>query len=303
MENKIMFNFNSIVSVISLIASIVSLIVAIYYAREQIKLSKNMDSYQRGVDLENKRFLKNEIESKAISFINKYQVSDKYKSDILLINLCVMALKYDRTFYYRREIYREFCSLSKDVQLEILRRVGSELDCNEDPDFYKNNLNLAIKYESEFRNKYNDDENVNIFYQNGKYLERALTELGSERLEDIYWEPSKDDKFLYEKWGLNISDRRLLASHVSDVLCYDNQPYDQPLQHLYHNCQTNEGSANMCDNYLWYYMSCWVSKLLSIGKFNESLNTGTYYYEDYRGDKHFEDLFLEAMFDLYTSKF
>lgn len=293
-----MFNFNSIVSVISLIASIVSLIVAIYYAREQIKLSKNMDSYQRGVDLENKRFLKNEIESKVIAFINKYQVSDKYKSDILLINLCVMALKYDRTFYYRREIYREFCSLSKDVQLEILKRVGSELDCDEDYDFYKNNLNLAIKYEAEFRDKY-DDKDVSIFRNSyGKYLNGALIDLGSERLEDIYWEPSEKDKELYENWNRCIPKN--IIDHITDILYFDDQPYMQPLQHIYHNCMTSIGEIHDSNNYLYFYLACWISIYLSPIK-DDGPNVGSYYYEDYNGDKYFEDLFLEAMFKLYMS--
>ena len=210
-----------------------------------------------------------------------------------------MALKYDRTFYYRREIYREFCSLSKDVQLEILRRVGSDLDCNEDSNFYRNNLNLAIKYEAEFRDKYDDDKSVSIFRNSdGKYLNGALTELGSECLVNIDWVPSKEDKELYKNWGETIS--RNITNHITDILYIDNQPYKKPLTYIYHNCMTSIGKIDESNNYLYFYLVCWVSIYLSPTK-DDGPNVGSYYYEDYNGDKYLEDLFLEAMFKLYMS--
>ncbi|WP_206215535.1 hypothetical protein [Luxibacter massiliensis] len=67
------------------------------------------------------------VKAQAVSFISKY-----YK-DRGLIPLCAIATMYNDLSYYNREMYREFCCCTKEVQNRILEYCDLDLrvsECN-----------------------------------------------------------------------------------------------------------------------------------------------------------------------------
>ena len=95
---------------ISIVCAGVALIVTIIIAVLQIRQSNRMERLERRQDKRDEQRHQESVKSQAVSFISKY-----YK-DRGLIPLCAIATMYNDLFYYNREMYREFCCCTKEVQ-------------------------------------------------------------------------------------------------------------------------------------------------------------------------------------------
>lgn len=106
---------------ISIICAGVALIVTIIIAILQIRQSNRMESFEKRQDKRDEERHQESVKSQAVSFISKY-----YK-DKGLIPLCAIATMYNDLFYYNREMYREFCCCTKEVQNRILEYCDLDL--------------------------------------------------------------------------------------------------------------------------------------------------------------------------------
>ena len=140
--------------------------------------------------------------SEAVSFISKY-----YK-DRGLIPLCAIATMYNDLFYYNREMYREFCCCTKEVQNRILEYCGLDLRVSEYSIYEK----CLVAIESVLNKRFPDDKSV--FYDGGKYFTRSLEYYAAK--------PIPHQEFEYQ-------------NHITDVLANafnSNDKKETPIQQL-----------------------------------------------------------------------
>lgn len=143
---------------ISIVCAIVALLATIIIAALQIKQSNRMEKFEKRQDERDEKRHQESVKAQAVSFISKY-----YK-DRGLIPLCAIAAMYNDLFYYNREMYREFCCCTKEVQNRILEYCDLDLRVSEQ-DIYGKCL-TAI--EDAIKQYFPDD--MSIFYEGGKYL-------------------------------------------------------------------------------------------------------------------------------------
>ncbi len=84
---------------------------------------------------------------------------------------------YDSLFYYTREMYREFCCCTEEVQNRILEYCELDLRISLREDFYHECLEAI---ESALKERFPNDDD--LLYENGKYLFRSLRIYGSEAM-------------------------------------------------------------------------------------------------------------------------
>ncbi len=147
---------------ISIICAGVALIVTIVIAILQIRQSNRMEKFEKRQDKRDEQRHQESVKAQAVSFISKY-----YK-DRGLIPLCAIATMYNDLFYYNREMYREFCCCTKEVQNRILEYCDLDLRVSEYNIFEK----CLAAIESVLNEHFPDDKSV--FYDGGKYFARSL---------------------------------------------------------------------------------------------------------------------------------
>ena len=91
----------------TIVLTVVGIIVAIVVGGGQIYLAKSMKDFETRQDIRDESRRKELVYAEATRFIQKYS-NNNYKSEILLLPFCVSAYKYNNTYPYRRELYREF---------------------------------------------------------------------------------------------------------------------------------------------------------------------------------------------------
>lgn len=104
---------------ISIISSIAALVTAIVIALMQIRQSNRMEAFERRQDERDEYRREEGVKAQAIAFISKYY------PDRGLIPLCAIAAIHNSLFYYSREMYREFCCLTTETQIEFLSIASS----------------------------------------------------------------------------------------------------------------------------------------------------------------------------------
>lgn len=158
---------------INIICSFVAVIVTIIIAVLQIRQSKRMAEFEKRQDERDEERHAEEVNAKAVSFISKYY------ADRGLIPLCAIGAMYNKLYYYSREMYREYCCFTKEVQNKILEYCDLDFRIV-DEDIYTGcieNLEKIVK------KRFSNDKN--IFYDNAKYLERSLVSYGNNMISDI----------------------------------------------------------------------------------------------------------------------
>lgn len=103
-----------------------------------------------------------------LSEIFQISLDNLIKGDIEVIPLCAIATMYNDLFYYNREMYREFCCCTKEVQNRILEYCGLDLRVSEYSIYEK----CLVAIESVLNKRFPDDKSV--FYDGGKYFTRSL---------------------------------------------------------------------------------------------------------------------------------
>lgn len=156
---------------IDLFCSISSLATAIIIACVQYRQSEKMSEFERKIDERDERRHCEEIKAQAVAFISKH-----YK-DKRIIPLCAIAAMYNDLFYYTRDIYREFCCFTRETQNKILEYCEVDLKVQDEPEFYTRCIDVVKEV---VRDKFPND--IDIFYENGKYVLRCLDIYGSNKL-------------------------------------------------------------------------------------------------------------------------
>lgn len=258
----------SISDLVSIICTVISLGVTIWIAVMQKKQSNRMEEFEKRQDERDEKRYYDNLQSQATSFISKY-----YR-DKGLMPLCAIATMYDSSFPYDRKMYREYCCFSKEVQNEILKLCRLDLSVT-DVNIYKiclEELNSLIK-----RYLPNDK---NIFYDNGKYLERSLSRYSKE-----FVNPEND----YQK---HIPD---ILSSTFDDTHKNNKPIQQLIEYYdFGGCNEIEACqiATLTAKYIAIY-----------GREDSVTDKNFGYPNDFLEESYLtmEDLFLSTLFELYIN--
>lgn len=270
--------------IISLVVAIIALVSTIVIAIAQYKQSKKIDERD-----EKRR--KELIYSDAKRFILKYSASN-HESDIYLLPLCIIAYKYNPIYPYNREIYREFCSLTEETQNHILERCKIDIPCFRANSFYEDMLK-KLKNTIKINYPYDRD----LYYDAGKYFERALYNHGNKIVPKIKCEidqirkNSIDNIPFFQK-----EDMMEYKSHILNLLTYEKDK--KPIERLMTE-ETSLGVPINGDEILISYLSCIIAKYVPIHSYNETKFENTGYVDDYQGNLYMEDLFLDALFNIY----
>lgn len=254
---------------ISIISAVAALIATIIIAVLQINQSNRMEKFEKRQDERDEERHQESVKSQAVSFISKY-----YK-DRGLIPLCAIATMYNDLFYYNREMYREFCCCTKEVQNRILEYC--ELDLRvEDCDIYERCL---MSIEDIVKKYFPNDKR--IFYDNGKYLERSIEDYADKII------PHQEFKY---------------QNHITDVLCDafgSNDKSATPILQL-----TEEYNFGSCDEIEACQFATVVAEFLAIyGSENKNRDKEFGSLGGYAGEiiETMEDLFLLALFKIYVN--
>lgn len=203
------------------------------------------------------------------SFISKY-----YK-DRGLIPLCAIATMYNDLFYYNREMYREFCCCTKEVQNRILEYCGLDLRVSEYSIYEK----CLVAIESVLNKRFPDDKSV--FYDGGKYFTRSLEYYAAK--------PIPHQEFEYQ-------------NHITDVLANafnSNDKKATPIQQL-----SVEYNFESCEGIETCQLVTVIAEFSAIyGNKNKNIDKSYGSPGGYDGEviETMEDLFLLALFEIYTN--
>lgn len=228
-----------------------------------------MERFEKRQDKRDEQRHQESVKAQAVSFISKY-----YK-DRGLIPLCAIATMYNDLFYYNREMYREFCCCTKEVQNRILEYCDLDLRVSE----YNIYEKCLVAIESVLNKRFPDDKSV--FYDGGKYFTRSLEYYADK--------PIPHQEFEYQ-------------NHITDVLANafnSNDKKETPIQQL-----SVEYSFGSCKEIEACQLVTVIAEFAAIyGNKNKNIDKSYGSPGGYDGEviETMEDLFLLALFEIYTN--
>lgn len=280
-------NLGLIIAILSAFVAIVTLIAIIRIGKLQLK-QNNL------IDQRDEKRRDEVIYAEATQFIIKYS-SFAYEKEIYLLPLCVIAYKYNPIYPYKRNIYRDFCTLTEEVQNCILKRMNIDLASEKCSWFYNKMLDY-LKYL--INSNYSEDRNW--LYDDGKYFERALMHHGNSSIPDI-----RCDKDEYQKEA----DKNPLISafieeddmeyeeHITNLLAHEIGK--DPITRLMNEKTTLGTPVGSEYEILISYLWCVIGKYVPLYVYREIERENIGFVEDYQGDKCMEDLFLDTLYNIY----
>lgn len=273
---------------LSAVGALTALVVGIW----QIRLARQMKNFEIRQDFRDKQHNEDVIFAEATRFIQKYSKSG-HDSEIYLLPLCVVAYAYNPVYPYRRELYREFCGLTEDVQNVILQRYELSVVSKRISGFYDDMLKRIM---TTIRENYPGDQD--IFYDNGKYFERALLHHGESIIPDLRC-PLDADELESRKHSIVQSFKRdfdmSYKSHITNLLAWHKM--EQPIKSLLHG-PTNMGSPAAGDEIVISYLCCSVAEYATVYNLDEPDDFNSGYVCDFCGKQYMEDMFLQALYEV-----
>lgn len=264
---------------IDLIIVLIGLIITVFIGWKQYYLAKKMNDFIQKQDVRDEKFRCDSVKAEAISFIQKYNRTN-YKSDIYLLLLCIIAYEYNPIFPYRRKIYRDFCMLDESVRKQILSYYDINYNFDDDLFFDKNICDLI---QDNRRLIWGESKHFDYFY-NINYFTNALYKFGREL------EPVDNNEFV---------------TKVEDLLLKSN--YDDNIEFRRTNLDNN--FRYKFTTFDVAYLSLLVAKYIAIyyGEYVDNdiidlFNSKVPHYDDYKGVRYMEDLFLETLFYVHFYK-
>ena len=192
-----------------IICSVLSFMAAIIIATIQYRQSKRISAFERRQDERDERRHVESVKSQAVSFISKYY------ADRGLIPLCAIAAIHNDLFYYSREMYREFCCMTLEVQNCILEYCELDLRVKNIEGLF----DKCIKALERVIQKHfpNDDS---PFYDGGKYVLRSLERYGNNKIpvKQIDYCPSYMDGSLGDMLSVGFNGTSSYESCIADIL-------------------------------------------------------------------------------------
>ena len=182
------WDWSLICSVASAVAAVVSAIVAIVavilsvrvaykqreaakeqtrLAEEQKRIAERQAAFEIEINQREERRRTNWVDAEVCAFLQKHS------AERWLMPLCFAASAFDKTWPYRRELYRDFCCLTNEVQNALFEREGISLRVDEwDRD--KSLFTSCVDALKELSTHSFPDDRSSVLYDNGKYLRRVL---------------------------------------------------------------------------------------------------------------------------------
>lgn len=269
---------------IALGISIAGIFIALIVGCSQISLAKKMKDFEIRQDERDEQRRRNDIYAEATKFIQKYN-KNSHNSDILLLPLCVSAYKYNPIFPYRREIYRDFCSLTEEIQNEILRRQEIDLKSFKCQDYYSN---IVSKILSNNKACYPNDNDNQLFYESTKYFHKAIISHGNKAVPNALSYDIITGKIESNESPVNANQVTDFEEYLTDLLAYHKN--ETPLSDLVPCFQS-------CDEIIASYICCLIAKNTAIFNQNESdMVDDKICACDYTGPLFMEDLFLDTLY-------
>lgn len=285
-----------VVAIISAFVAIVTLVTTVIIGIMQIKQSKRIDEQNQRIDRRDEQRREDVVYSDATKFILKYNSysSSNHAAEIYLLPLCVIAYKYNPIYPYRRKMYREFCSLTEEVQNCILKRQNIDIISAKDDCFFKNML-AALK--ADINKNYPNDQDW--YYDNGKYFNGTLLYHGRQKIITVKCNPDKYYTKSLKMMPNNLDkDEMDYENHIINLLVHEKS--ESPIDKLMYE-DTNFGTPVNDDDILISYLECVIAKYVSYySHLHENYkfeNIG--YSDDFQGTKYMEDLFLDALLNIY----
>ena len=298
------WDWSFVCSVTSAIAAVVSAIVAIVAvilsvrvaykqgetAKEQTRLTeeqKGIAEKQAAFELEinqrEERRHANWVDAEVCAFLQKHS------AERWLMPLCFAASAFDKTRPYHRELYRDFCCLTNEVQCALFEREGISLRVGE-WDCDKSLFSSCVDALEELSARSFPDDRSSVLYDNGKYLRRVLSY--SEARVDVVARHacfSQPHGRLYE---------RRIVDVLSDALDGKSDCYRKPISLLmkeYSFAGSSEIEACLFVAELCMYLA-------TLGTSSEESEDEHGSLDDYfaSGDCTMEDLFLRVLFEVYV---
>lgn len=289
---------------INIICAVVTLITTIIIAELQFRQGQRMEEFEKRQDKRDEKRHAEEVKSRAVSFISKHY------SDRALIPLCAIAAMHNELFYYSREMYREYCCCTAEVQNRILEYQELDLRVADIPNFFDK---CVAELRCIMKTYFPKDQDV-LFYDNGKYLLYSLTKYAAELV------PLKDTPFPYTPSYVCEAEHRTgqLAQFIrdttsKDTYCLYNTPIDDILKIAFKDKNKNaQPIKELKDRYDFKYIdeieACQfvttLAKELAIYTKDPNLNKeygAPYDYTECNKDAvSMEDLFLLTLFEIYT---
>lgn len=276
---------------ISIICAGVSLIVTIIIAILQFWQSSRMNKFERRQDERDEQRHAESVKAQAVSFISKNY------SNRGLIPLCAIATMHNDLFYYSREMYREFCCLTLEVQNRILEYCRLDLRVKEeDRLFYR----CISEVEKVLREHFPDD--ASPFYDGGKYVLRSLESYGGKQIpvERINYRPAYMDSEFGKIFSSGFDGTFPYERCITDVLdiAFNGEGTQQPiayLEQMYGFRGVSEIEACQFATVLAEYIAIYGGKDDNSDKDYGSPG-------GYAGETidTMEDLFLLSVFEMYT---
>lgn len=264
---------------IDLIIVLIGLIITVFIGWKQYYLAKQMNDFIQKQDVRDEKFRYDSVKAEAISFIQKYNRIN-YKSDIYLLLLCIIAYEYNPIFPYRRKIYRDFCMLDESVRKQIL----SYYDINYN---FKNNLsfakNICDLIQDNRRLIWGESEHFDYFY-NINYFTNALYKFGREL------EPIDNNEFVTEVENL------LLKSNYDDDIEFRRTNLDNNFRYKFTTFDVAYLGLLVAKYIAMYYGEYVDNDIIDL------FNSKVPHYDDYKGVRYMEDLFLETLFYVHFYK-
>lgn len=272
---------------ISIITSFAALAATIIIASMQIRQSNRMEAFERRQDERDELRHEEGVRAQAVAFISKYY------PDRGLIPLCAIAAMHNSLFYYSREMYREFCCLTTEAQNRILEYCELDLRVEAQGDIFQRCIDALTGI---LKGRFPDDSSV--FYDGGKYVLRSLERYSSEKIpvEQIEYQPPYCDA--------SIKDGKEFPPYetcIDDVLgrAFDNGDKNlTPISDLERACGFR--TAREIEACQFVTETARIAAIYGSQVSSAEMNYGCPGgYADERIET-MEDLFLHALFEMYT---
>lgn len=288
---------SAVAAVISAIVAIVAVILSVHVAykqgeaaKEQTRLTeeqKGIAERQAAFELEinqrEERRHANWVDAEVCAFLQKHS------AERWLMPLCFAAFAFDKTRPYHRELYRDFCCLTNEVQCALFEREGISLRVGEwDRD--KSLFSSCVDALKELSARSFPDDDSSVLYDNGKYLRRCLA-YGEERV-DVVERGACSSQPFSQSYGQRIIDVLSDAFDGMGDYCHE------PISLLMKECSF-AGSSEI-EACLFVAELCMY--LATLGTASEESEDEYGSLDDYfaSGDCTMEDLFLRVLFEVYV---
>lgn len=267
-------------SIINIVCSITSVLVTIIIGIFQIRQSDRMEKFERRQDYRDEKRHRENVHASACKFISKYYEQRG------MIPLCAIASMYNDAYHYDRQIYSEFLLLNIETRKEIMKLSQFDLEIDEEINIF----DVCLKEVDKCCKQMFPGDDQKLFYDHGKYIERALTLYGKNHIPIM---PSAGKKVVFSRMvPYEFKD------YVTDMMAYHKE--EQPISRIctqYDFYNTDEERACL--------IAIVVAKYAAIYSKNEERDETVEYGSPgaWAGEtlETMEDLFLSALFEIYIN--